>query len=111
MNDNSFYCESDSQLKVNSERHNEFSLDFVNQDHIKDLAKALARDPSSGSDSGAEYLSTRSKRKMKKEDTGTPRGLSYSISRYPLIVRNSTIQAIKIVDSFFIDWHRYHHLI
>ncbi|KAI7878138.1 patatin-domain-containing protein [Lichtheimia hyalospora FSU 10163] len=97
MNDHSFYCESDSQLKVNSERHNEFSLDFVNQDHIKDLARALARDPSSGSDSGAEYLSTRSKRKMKKEDTGTPRGLSYSISRYPLIFGIGTIILFELI--------------
>lgn len=91
MNGNSFYCDSDSPVEVHSQRHDEFSLEFVNQEHIKDLSRALARDPSSGSETGAEHLSTTSRRKIKKEDTGTPRGISYSISRYPLIVRDNII--------------------
>lgn len=108
MNGNSFYCETEP-LEVNSQQPNEFLLDFVNQDHIKDLAKALARDPNSGSETGAEYLSTSSRRKMKKEDTGTPRGISYSISRYPLIVRNSIITAIRSLIFLFIVCYRHNH--
>ena len=89
--DSPAFSTKENRRHVNSE----FDQEFINLEHIRDLARALTQDPYSGSEAGSEHITARRsmvpsrKRKTKrdKEAIGTPRGISYTLLRYPLMVR------------------------
>ena len=103
-NDSTSSIDSPTITKQGNRRHvnREFDQDFINLDHIKDLARALAQDPYSGTEASSEHISIASlspiSRRMGRKkkpvtsfsndnDTiGTPKGISYTLLRYPLMV-------------------------
>ena len=103
-NDSTSSIDSSTITTQENRRHvnREFDQDFINLDHIKDLARALAQDPYSGSEAGSEHISIASplptprrmgRRKKPvtsfsrdKDTIGTPKGISYTLLRFPLMV-------------------------
>ncbi|KAI8138327.1 acyl transferase/acyl hydrolase/lysophospholipase [Fennellomyces sp. T-0311] len=86
--------------------NSEFDQEFINLDHIRDLARALAQDPYSGSEAGSEHISARSamtprltRRKpgRDKEAIGTPKGISYTLLRYPLMLGIGAIIVLELI--------------
>lgn len=94
----------------------EFNKNFVNEDHVADFVKALSDDLD-----GAEHIAaqgellppttkktTRRKRRVE-EDLGVPKGISYSLLRYPLIVSRIHSSSPRLKVSFLEDRHWNNH--
>ncbi|KAI7856709.1 acyl transferase/acyl hydrolase/lysophospholipase [Circinella umbellata] len=114
-NDSTSSIDSSTITTQENRRHvnREFDQDFINLDHIKDLARALAQDPYSGSEAGSEHISIASplptprrmgRRKKPvtsfsrdKDTIGTPKGISYTLLRFPLMIGIGTIIVIELV--------------
>jgi hypothetical protein len=83
-----------------SYRPSEFTIEHVNEVHVSDFLHALACDPLTQPDSGPEHISASSElvpplrtwkrsnkpKKRKKDEMGTPHGISHTLLKYPLIV-------------------------
>ncbi|KAI9315015.1 acyl transferase/acyl hydrolase/lysophospholipase [Dichotomocladium elegans] len=84
-----------------SNLQSEFDRDYINYEHIRDLARALAGDANSGSEAASERIEMTYKKKKKRESTkeerGTPNGISYTLMRYPLIWSIVTIIIFELL--------------
>ncbi|CAM0136842.1 hypothetical protein VKS41_007423 [Umbelopsis sp. WA50703] len=99
------------------EEPHEFDMEWVTEEDVEAFAKALYYDPlkspsvlSAGAESGTEQISAMNdfapvrqkvsrKKKPKrsiKEDAGSPKGFSYTLLRYPLIIFIGVIMAIEL---------------
>ncbi|KAI8328819.1 acyl transferase/acyl hydrolase/lysophospholipase [Chlamydoabsidia padenii] len=92
-------------------RPSEFTLEHVNQVHVNDFLKALACDPHTQPDSGPEHISASSEllpplrpskrsiksKKRKQDEMGTPKGISHTLLKYPLIAFIGSIMFVELV--------------
>lgn len=104
--------------------NHEFDKVFISEEHVADFARALGQDSLSGSEGGPEHISAASalappkrKRRAKEEDiNGTPKGISYTLLRYPLIVSKKERKGVwkreeekDLPECPSTDWNRDHH--
>ncbi|CAO3630213.1 unnamed protein product [Cunninghamella blakesleeana] len=86
----------------------EFTLEFVNEDHVADFLRALADDPQSQFDSSPEHITASSelmppikgkkkKKKNKNDEFGTPKGIAHSLFKYPFIIGIGFIIFIELL--------------
>ncbi|KAI8346367.1 acyl transferase/acyl hydrolase/lysophospholipase [Choanephora cucurbitarum] len=102
-----------------SSQQDSLEKEYVNEVHVQDFVKALRYDPNSGlpEEDGqyAEHISawsdalprskssqslSKSKKKLKEQESATPKGISHSLLRYPLIIWIGFIMLMELIAYF-----------
>ncbi|KAI8364060.1 acyl transferase/acyl hydrolase/lysophospholipase [Blakeslea trispora] len=99
-----------------SDQQDSLEAEYVNEVHVQDFIKALRYNPNCGlpeEDShSAEHISawsdalprsklnrklSKSKKKLKEQESATPKGISHSLLRYPLIIWIGFVMLIELI--------------
>lgn len=92
--------------------------DYVNETHVSDFIKALAYDPTSEHISAwSEALPGRpnvrpekTKKRLIQQEAAKPSGISFSLFRYPLVVKIMSILLSFVYSYIFLVHYWIHHL-